>query len=304
MNVPTAFADFMLTLHGPKGEQWVRELSERIAEYAARWSLSHIGEPFNLSYNYVAPATRADGTPVVLKFGVPHRELNTEIAALRLYNGQGICRLLEADEEAGAFLLERITPGTMLSTLFTEGSDDEATRIAADVMRRLWVPAPTDGPFPTVADWARGLERMREEYKDQPCPIPAHLAALAEEYFAELIPTQSAPVLLHGDLHHFNILRDGDTWRAIDPKGVIGEPAYEVGALLRNPFLELRSVPDVVTLTNRRLDILADELALNRERLRKWSFAQTILSAWWSIEDSGMPDDWFHHALACAEMMR
>lgn len=305
MTIPPAFADFMRAFYGEEeGAQWIRDLPALVADYAGRWSLTHIGEPFGLSFNYVVPATRADGTPAVLKLGVPRNELGCETAALRLYNGNGICRLLESDEAAGVCLLERLTPGTMLSTVTDEGKDDKATRIAADVMRCLWIPAPTEGPFPTVADWSRGLEKRHEVYTDKPCPIPADLVALAEEYFAELIPTQASPVLLHGDLHHFNILRDGEGWRAIDPKGVIGEPAYEVGALLRNPNLDQYSGSEIVALTNRRLDILADELALDRERIRKWHFAQNILSAWWCIDDGGTPDEWFYHSLACAEQIR
>jgi streptomycin 6-kinase len=77
----------------------------------------------------------------------------------------------------------------------------------------------------------------------------------------------------------------------IDPKGIVGEPAYEVGALLRNPFT-IFDGPGLKRITVRRLDILAETLGMDREQLRQWSLAQAVLSAWWSYEDGGDPADW------------
>jgi streptomycin 6-kinase len=99
------------------------------------------------------------------------------------------------------------------------------------------------------------------------------------------------PVLLHGDLHHFNILSAEDSWLAIDPKGIVGEPAYEVGAWMRNPIPNIPE-PELRRFVWRRLDILADILELDWERLRQWSLAQAVLSAWWSYEDGGDAADW------------
>ena len=90
----------------------------------------------NLSYNFVAFANRGD-EEVVLKIGVPNRALVSEIHALKFFNGCGAVRLLDADESRGMFLLERIRPGKMLSTL---EDDDQATHTAADVMLKLWRP--------------------------------------------------------------------------------------------------------------------------------------------------------------------
>ena len=93
----------------------------------------------------------------------------------------------------------------------------------------------------------------------------------------------------HGDLHHENILRaERGQWLAIDPKGVLGEPAYEAGALLRNPIYSMMEWPDLAAIQSRRLDILAEELGIARRRLQDWAVAQAVLSAWWSYEDEGM----------------
>lgn len=281
--VPDNFARTTAELYGAEGVEWLKRLPALIADCAQRWSLMVL-PPFELlSYNYVAPAVRADGTDVVLKVGVPNPELLTEIEALRLFDGHGIVQLLEADRDQGALLLERLKPGTLLSSL---SDDQQATSIAAQVMRQLWKPVPSGHPFPTVAKWALGLKRLRNHFGGDTGPFPSTLVEAAETLFADLIDSMSEPVLLHGDLHHFNILAaERQPWLALDPKGVVGEPAYEVGALLRNPMPDILAEPDVKRILARRVDQLADELGFDRDRLVGWALAQAVLSAWWSFED-------------------
>jgi streptomycin 6-kinase len=123
----------------------------------------------------------------------------------------------------------------------------------------------------------------------------------AETLFDELTRSASEPVLLHGDLHHFNILAAArEPWLAIDPQGVVGERAYEVGALLRNPMPQLLTWPRLRRVQTRRVEQLADELDFDRQRLRGWAFAQAVLSAWWSFEDTGK--DW-EQGIAVAESL-
>lgn len=224
---------------------------------------------------------------VVVKRGPGVRE---EARALKAFRGEGVVRLLEHDDDA--LVLERVLPGTPLVSV---ADDDEATQIAAGVMRRLWRPAPAG--FPTVADWGEGFARHRAAHDGGSGPLDPSLFERAERLFGELCASQAAPVLLHGDLHHFNVLRGAD-WVAIDPKGVVGEPCYEPGALLRNPYPDLPSR----ARTARRLDVLASELAFDRGRLRDWAFAQAVLSAVWHVED-GDPGAGRRYAMACAERL-
>ena len=113
----------------------------------------------------------------------------------------------------------------------------------------------------------------------------------------------SAPRLLHGDLHHYNVLFDSDRgWLAIDPKGVFGELEYEVGAVMRNPAEGLRLFLSSSTI-ERRLEQLATGLSLNYERALRWTFAQAVLSAIWSVED-GYGVDATNSALRLAEVIR
>ena len=287
--VPAAFARRIIELHGETGRQWLADLPALIDECAQRWSLA-VAAPFpDLSYNYAAPALYADGREAVLKLGVPHPELASEIAALRHYDGRGAVRLLEGDAQRGILLLERLRPGRMLADV---DDDAAATRGAAQVMQTLFLcgPPQTVEPFATVERWASGLQRLRGEFDGGCGPFPARLVEQAERLFAELLSSSAAPALLHGDLHHYNILSaNGAGWRAIDPKGVIGEPAYEVGALMRNPF-NVENWPNLQQTLARRAHILADELGFDRQRILGWSLAQAVLSGWWTYEDSGRYD--------------
>lgn len=286
---PDAFSQKILATFNDRGDAWLKRLPTLLSDCARRWSLT-ILPPFpNLSFNYVAPVVRADGSEAVLKAGVPHKELWTEVAALRLYDGQNSVRLLEADEARGVLLLERLTPGTSLTTLADDAHDEWATSIAASVMRGLWRPVPPQHGFPTVGDWAKGFQRLREHFGGGVGPFPVRLVAEAETLSTELVRSSSAPVVvLHGDLHHDNILSaERRPWLAIDPKGVIGEPAYEVGALLRNLWADRHPLANPGRRLERRVHQLADELEIDRARVRGWGVAQAMLSAWWCVEDGG-----------------
>ena len=294
--IPPEYSRRIRELAGEVGVAWLARLPGVVEECAARWSL-RLGRPFPPSYNYVVPGWRG-GEPVVLKIGLPGAGLVREIEALERFDGRGVARLLALDRERGALLLERLVPGTSLATL---GDDERATVIAADVMRRLWRPAPAAHGLTSLADRAADLSRIRVRFGGGSGPLPSDLVARAESLFAELIASAAPPALLHGDLHHDNILAaTREPWLAIDPKGVVGEPAAEVGPLLLNPRPLLLSWPHPERVLARRLDILSEALGIERERLWAWGLAHAMLSACWSVEDFGAG---WEYAIAVAELL-
>lgn len=283
MNLPKAFLRIVSDTWGDAGREWIARLPEIIHTCERRWSLE-VGPPFAcLTYNFAAPSKRSDGTKCVLKIGVDREELTKEIEALRHYAGRGSVQLIDAEPDQGILLLERLNPGEMLVEL-CPAEDDQATAIAAEVMQQLWRPVKPDHDFIKIEDWFQGLAKLRLEFGGSCGPFPKKLVEMAETLYAELSQSMSEPVLLHGDLHHYNILSaTREPWLAIDPKGVVGEPVYETGALLRNP-LDLLSWPDLESFLDRRLAILAEKLEMDRQRIVAWSLAQAVLSAWWSYE--------------------
>src|SRR5260370_16530998 len=110
----------------------------------------------------------------------------------------------------------------------------------------------------------------------------------AEKLYAELSASMAEPVLLHGDLPQDNILSaEREPWLTVDPKGVIGEPVFETGALLRNFSPDILSIPDPKALMARRIDQLSAELGFDREGLYSWGFSQAVLSVVGGVEDTG-----------------
>ena len=280
------FRENIFSLHGELGREWIKQLPKQIAYFEGLWEI-RVGKPFtNLSYNFIASALTTDGAPIVLKLGVPNQELSSEIEALKIYAGRGCVGLLASQADQGALLLERALPGSTLKTGVAD--DDQATRIAAHVMRILWRADPESDTFPTVAKWGLGFRRLRTAFGGESGPFPESLMAQADAIYAEYVASSKPGVLLHGDLHHENILSDEvHGWLAIDPKGVIGEPAYEVGALLRNVKPSLLHEGNLRQICDRRTGILVEELGFERERIVGWGFSQAVLSAWWDYEDHG-----------------
>jgi streptomycin 6-kinase len=278
--LPAAFVrDVSSTWRTSGGPEFIAELPERLARYTGKWDL-RLGEAFApLSFNYVTRVTRADGRPAVLKLGVPCDERTCEVEALRLWDGRGAVRVLEADAPGGALLLEMLIPGTPATDL----DDDTATALAADIMANLRTPLSQPGGFPTVERWGRGFQRYRQAYM-KGGPLRMATVAKAEQLFRDLCESSGPRLLLHGDLHHGNVLESARGWLAIDPKGVAGEAEYETGAWLRNP-LHLERRPGARQLVDRRIAQLSDRLAFERERVRAWAFAQCVLSCIWAVED-------------------
>ena len=195
-------------------------------------------------------------------------------------------QLVAYDVLDAAMLLERLKPGTSLRTVENDGF---AIAAAVDVMRKLWHPLPQKHyPFPTVCDWGKGFARLRNLYHGGTGPFPPAMFDKAEQLYAELSASMAEPVLLHGDLHQDNILSaEREPWLAVDPKGVIGEPVFETGALLRNFWPDILAIPDPKALMARRIDQLSTALGFDRERIYNWGFAQAVLSVVWSVEDTG-----------------
>jgi streptomycin 6-kinase len=161
-------------------------------------------------------------------------------ALVRLPVGLGP-QIFEIDEATGSVLMERLRPGTSLA-----GLDCDAESIFASLALGLRGVS------------AEGMLPLRQFV------TPSPLADL-------LLATSPEPVFLHGDLHHYNIIRGQRGWRIIDPKGVVGDPAYEAAAFVRNPIETIGDEPDLPGSLRRRIDRLASLLKLERARIWGWS---------------------------------
>jgi streptomycin 6-kinase len=158
---------------------------------------------------------------------------------------------------------------------------------------------PPPAETPTVADWGRGFDRYVQSGDQQ---VDSELVREAHDLFRDLAGSQRTTMLLHGDLQHYNVLFDNYRgWVAIDPKGVVGELEYEIGALMRNPIEQPELFTNRATI-ERRLDILTSLLPLDPRRVLRWCFAQAVLSAIWDVED-GLAVNTTHSGLRLASVL-
>ncbi len=260
---------------GDDGARWLDDLPTLLARLAADWDLT-LGDPYDLTFHYVAAVRCADGTPAVLKVGFA---LDVEATALAAFDGHGAARLLRATPDRGALLLEQVSPGSRLRDL-VPAQDTAATAVLADLMRQLHVP-PVPG-LPTVLSQVSALDRHRGT-------VPADLVAEAAARMRTLCATATREAVLHGDLHHDNVLRGTrDPWLAIDPHGLVGDPGYEIGSILFNPHPEDRS-PELTALVPARLRQLSAALGEPLDRLTAWGFVKAVLSEVWTADTGGSP---------------
>lgn len=256
--------------------KWLASLPDLLLSLEQRWSLT-LGDPFNGeegSCAWVAPVTLASGVAAALKVGMPHMEAEDEIAGLRFWDGNPTVQLLNADDDAGAMLLERCEPGTALR----ETSEPEQDVVIATLMRRLW-------RRPSVAHVFRPLSAMTEYWSNEAIAQQQHwpdtgLVSEGLRLFKELSQSASGDVLLATDLHAGNVLRaQREPWLVIDPKPFVGDPAYDATQHLLNCYHRLHSDP------RRIIGRLAELLELDHERVRLWTFARTAVAAGTNCEN-------------------
>jgi streptomycin 6-kinase len=206
-------------------------------------------------------------------------------------------RALEVARDDRVVLMELVVPGRPL----WKEPIDKALAAVASVMSKLRKPTPQVPSFPDVGAYQRAWPKHFRLYAG-PGPIDAGLLEVGERTFLEMCDSSVAPVVLHGDLHYGNVLSsDREGWLAIDPKGVSGEPCYEVGDLFRNRVDELFDSSDPVGAMRRRVEIVADLTGFDRERIRSWALAQAVLSEVWSVDD---PRKTPHVDLRSARLLR
>jgi streptomycin 6-kinase len=281
--ISEALARNAVIVWGADGARWLADLPATVADIAHDWELT-VGAAFELSYHYVVAVTTADGTPAVLKLGVPSGDsLRTEAPALSAFAGRGAVRLLRADLDRGALLLERAEPGTRLRDLVPT-RDAEATAAALGIMRRLAVAPPPDCPLPDLLTQGHSFDDYLAAHGDNG-PLPGAFVARAGGLMRELCASATERVVLHGDLHHDNVLRaTREPWLAIDPHGLVGDPGYETTSLLFNPEPGDRD-PALTALVPARVEQLADVLAMPVERVVAWGFVKAVLSDVWTAQD-------------------
>lgn len=264
----------IINLYGEKGKQFLAELPNFTQQIKTKYGLSDLQPVKNLSYSYVLSGLK-ESQPIILKLGLDDDGLKREALALNAFEGFGAVKVLAKSE--GMLLLERAVSGISLRSYFP-AKESDAIQITCECIKRLHeAPLPTANIFPHINEWLKAL--------DKDLDIPTHYLRKARLLRDDLHMTSMPSVLLHGDLHHDNILQNNDHWVVIDPKGVIGESAYEAAAYIRNPIPELLTQNNAVSIIKYRITRFAEILEIPERRILDWCFVQAVLAWIWALED-------------------
>ena len=284
MKLNSAFVKNISDIHGKAGESWLNNLPKLINAVCEKQNLKFISIVPNLTYHFVGLAELKETEEfAILKMAPNDEVIANEAKCLECFS-QGMAKIYSYDEEFFAIIMERLEPGYSLKKFVLNGEDDEATRIIARTIRELqWHQSPQH-KFKHLSELIPVLSIL-DNYIDK------DLLYKKKKIFAELTQDKSKDVILHGDLHHDNVLAHGKHWKAIDPHGYVGDPVFEVGSMIVNPFDAYPTDKPLAKIIERRIKILSEELPFDNQKIQAWMFCKTMLSVAWTVEDHNKIDE-------------
>lgn len=213
-------------------------------------------------------------------------ELYTEMKTLQLYEGKNICKLYDFDKKLGALLLERITPGLNLTTI---NNNSERYEIAADLMYSLSI---SDNGFKNIPHYSDWVHKAFSNAKKENIVGSKMLSLIdsAEKHYIDLEKSHSSKALIHGDLHHFNILQEKNSkWKIIDPKGVIAIPYLECSRFIENQ-LSMVKRDEMFSSLDDMITVFSNKFSVSKQIITKGLFVDAVLSTIWNFEDNAKPE--------------
>lgn len=303
MRAPLPAGVLAMASRGPDWADWVAGLPASVAGLLDEWELRPDGEPLHGFTAIVVPVVTRSGLMAVLKVGFPDDDTALEHLALTRWDGDGAVRLLRADPHRRALLLEHLRGSTSL----VDAPDLQACSVVAQLYGRLHVPAPAQFRRLSAA-LVDPLTRLRA--LERSAPLPHRMVEQAVSLAGDFVKDDATDgTLVHGDLHYANVLGSGqDSWRAIDPKPLSGDPHYELAPMLWNRADELAG--DLRNGVRRRFHALLDEAGLDEDRARDWVVVRMMVNAIWHLTDRGTYDgrvvdgDWLTLCIAVAKAVQ
>jgi streptomycin 6-kinase len=249
------FQSNIISIYGQEGEKWLQTIPDIILKLTKEFGLTDIQTEMTniqLSFNYIFFA-KYSGIDAVIKTGPSIKDSMREMRTIRHFNGNGMVKLLAHNDDS--IIMERALPGSTLAK-----DNPNSIKIACDLMKKLHSLNPPSNPedFTSLEELLAPIDQIPIENFINP-----KLLEKARIYKKELMPKYQERVLLHCDLHHDNILKNGDNYIAIDPKGVIGHPINEAW--------------NIVIDYEKDTQFIADYFGYNLSDLRKWYFIHLIL---------------------------
>lgn len=241
--------------------------------YLKRWQLTIDGTVLTTPSSQLLAVRLSDNSSAILKITADPIEKMGQLI-MRWWDGCGAAKVLA--QHNNAILLEQALNQQSLLTMAVNGQANQATTIMVDVTKQLHSlrkpPPPTK--LITLAEYFTSLTK--------PMVTPDPSLAIAAHIANELLNSQQDTVVLHGDIHHGNVLDFARGWLAIDAKPVLGESNFDYARQLCNPELAIANHPDYFS---QQLNLIAQLAGIAPTRLLKWLIAQAGLSAVWFMEE-------------------
>ncbi|MFI6827112.1 aminoglycoside phosphotransferase family protein [Kribbella sp. NPDC050241] len=257
------------------GSAWLDGLAQAVDQQTERWGLEVDGDVAYGSNALVVPVTRG-GEEFVLRMNPPGPEVEEQTRALRWWDGRGMVMLYDADLEAGAMLLER------LSTPLTTRPVAESVAVLGRLMRRLAVPAPDDAPS-TAEIVARRASQLEPEWDRLGRPFDVNILRQALDVAPKLAETTSE-LAVNGDLHSDQVLAGRrEPWLTVDPVLLRGDIEYDLARVL---WTRLDEMADIVPY----FDTAVGEAGLERDRARDWVVFRAVDYWLWGLS-VGLTED-------------
>jgi len=269
-----SFRKNIIDIYGKQGQDWFDSLANTTLQLAKKYNLSDLQPVDNMSFNYVAKGYQGE-KPIILKLGMNHKAIAREAEALNAYHGIDSPKVLSLED--GLILMERAVPGSTLKDFFPD-RDIQAVETVSNIIKDLHkISIPDNNNFYSLEYILKIL--------DNELDIPKNIIKKARKLRDELLGSSQRQVLLHGDLHHDNILKNGNGWMVIDPKGFIGDPCYEVCAFISNPIPDLLDFGNPKEIIDNRIQLFSQNLGFSEQRIRDWHFVQVVIGFAWCLED-------------------
>jgi len=283
MNINTLEKN-VIRVWGDQGKTWIQKLPEIIINLTQYWQLNDVEPIDNMSYNYVAKAQKNDNTHVVLKISCDKQLIKDEYHALKNFNTNTSIKALDIYADQNALLLEQAIPGYLLKKIYPKNVKS-TIKIYAELVKALASQSCRPHGFTHVKKWCGVIDRINDKR------IKSEFIDEAKRLKDFLFSSIENEYLCHGDLHLENIIRHKNEWLIIDPKGIIGEIAFEAAAFDIIEKNEWSKHDNIKTIIINRVSLLANTLEINKDRLLAWIFLRTIISAQWFIEDNDSPNE-------------
>lgn len=264
-----------ILIQGKPNKEWELKFQELLFRTEELWDIQITKALADLSWNFVAETNK--GT--IIKIGPNKDEINSEAKCLAAFHGNFCCKMIDHNEDIGALHIEK------LSSTLTSNEDlteyDQSV-ICAELIHNLPKEFENLSEFKSVGSWLKRIST-----KSNIGNIEKSVIDKAQYIATELMQDNSTPaVLLHGDLHHGNIMRKASgIWSCIDPKGVVGDRVYEVGAFIRNPIPRIYKLDNLRSIIDSRICIFEEIIGYDRKKMQAWSFVQSVLSYLWFLDD-------------------